>query len=154
MAIDNREMNRRLIKLSESPTAPFWRVDYDTLSTPERVFLLIWELESEVNNGGFHQYFYNSSGALAPHVVSALKAIGAEPTAEIAQRALNAVVNAITSWSNDADRQASVNRLSSGARQILESLDQEYYKCPEDLTPLLYKYVAEHRTEVRAPLDF
>ena len=91
---------------------------------------------------------------LAPHVVSALKAIGAEATAEIAQRALNAVVNAITSWSNDADRQASINRLSSGARQILESLDQKYYKCPEDLTPLLYKYVAEHRTEVRAPLDF
>jgi hypothetical protein len=154
MTIDNREMNRRLIKLSESPTGPFWRIDYDKLSAPEQVFLLIWELESEVNNGGFHQYFYNSSGVLAPNVVSALKAMGAQATAEIAQRALNAVGNAITSWSNDADRQASVNRLSSGTRQILENLDQEYYKCPEDLTPLLYKYVAEHRTEVRAPSDF
>ena len=53
MTIDNREMNRRLIKLSESPTARFWRIDYDKLSTPEQIFLLIWELESEVNNGGF-----------------------------------------------------------------------------------------------------
>jgi Domain of unknown function (DUF4375) len=113
--------------------------------------LLIWELESEVNNDGFHQYFHNSSGAL---VVSALKTVGAEAIADIAQRALNAVGNAITSWSNDADRQASVNRLSSGSWQILENLDQEYYKCPEDLTPLLYKYVTEHRIEIHAPLDF
>ena len=154
MTIDNKEMNRRLIKLSESPTTRFWRIDYDKLSTPEQVFLLIWELESEVNNGGFHQYFYNSSGALAPNVVSALKILGAEATADIAQQAFNAVANAITSWSSDADRQASINRLSSGVRQTLENLDQEYYKCPEDLTPLLYKYVAEHRIEVRAPSDF
>lgn len=154
MTFDNREMNRRLIKLSESSTGRFWRIDYDKLSTPEQVFLLIWELESEVNNGGFHQYFYNSSGALAPNVVSALKTVGAEATADMAQRALNAVGNAITSWSNDADRQASLNRLSSGTRQILENLDQEYYKCPEDLTPLLYKYVTEHRIEIHAPLDF
>jgi len=153
MAIDKREMNRRLIEFSESPTARFWRVDYDQLATSERVFLLIWELESEVNNGGFHQYFYNSSGALAPNVVDALKTIGAEATADIAQRALNAA-NAITFWSDDADRQASVNQLSSGARAILEDLDQQYYACSEDLTLLLYKYVAEHRTEVRAPSDF
>jgi hypothetical protein len=115
---------------------------------------LIWELESEVNNGGFHQYFYNSSGALAPNVVSALKTLGAEDTVDIVQRALNAVGNAITSWSDDAARQASINRLSSAARQTLENLDQEYYQCPEDLTPLLYKYVAEHRIKVHAPSDF
>jgi hypothetical protein len=52
MAIDGREMNRRLIKLSESSTSRFWRLDYGDLSPPERVFLLVWELESEVNNGG------------------------------------------------------------------------------------------------------
>jgi hypothetical protein len=52
MTIDNREMNRRLIRLSENPTSRFWRLDYKDLSIPERVFLVIWELESEVNNGG------------------------------------------------------------------------------------------------------
>src|SRR5689334_24380735 len=45
-------MNRRLIRLAESPDIRFWRVDYDQLSAPERVFGAIWELESEVNNGG------------------------------------------------------------------------------------------------------
>jgi Domain of unknown function (DUF4375) len=153
MTIDQQEMNRRLIKLSESPSSRFWRVEYRDLSTPERVFLLIWEFESEVNNGGFHQYFHNSSGVGAPHVVAALKSIGAQATAAIAQRALNAA-NQVTTWSRDADRQASIKLLPSATRQMLDGLDQEYYACGEDLTPLLYKYVAEHRTEIGAPVDF
>jgi len=44
--------------------------------------------------------------------VSALKAIGAQATA-VVQRALNTVASAITSWSDDADRQALINQLSS-----------------------------------------
>jgi hypothetical protein len=154
MTIDSREMNRRLIRLSESPTSRFWRLDYKDLSTSERVFLVIWELESEVNNGGFRQYFYNSSGALAPHVVGSLKTIDAPATADIVQRALNAVANTISSWSDDAHRQSGMNQLSSETQRILEELDQEFYACPEDLTPLLYKYVADHRIEVHAPADF
>jgi hypothetical protein len=153
MTIDKQEMNRRLIKLSESPSSRFWRVEYQDLSTPERVFLLIWEFESEVNNGGFHQYFHNSSGAGAPHVVAALKTVGAQATGAIAQRALNAV-NPVTTWADDAGRQASIKALPSATRQTLEDLDQEYYACREDLIPLLYKYVAEHRTEIGAPADF
>jgi len=154
MTIDHREMNRRLIKLSESPISRFWHLDYKDLSAPERVFLVIWELESEVNNGGFQQYFHNSSGALAPHAVDALKTLGATATADIVQRALDTVIKTITSWSDDAHRQTQVNQLSSETRQILEELDQEYYARPENLTPLLYKYVADHRIEVRAPVEF
>jgi hypothetical protein len=153
MPIDKREMNRRLITLSESSTSRFWRLDYNDLSTPERVFLVIWELESEVNNGGFCQYFHNSSGALALHVVGALKTIGAPATANIAQRALNAVANTMA-WSDDAHRRSEMNQISSETRQTLEDLDQEYYACPEDLTSLLYEYVADHRIEIHAPAEF
>jgi Domain of unknown function (DUF4375) len=154
MAIDSREMNRRLIKLSESPTSRFWRLDYQELSPPERVFLLIWELESEVNNGGFQQYFHNSSGAHAPEVAAALNTIGAPATAHIAQRALDAVTGTVTNWPDDIDRQARVARLSPQVRQTLDELDREYYKCSENLSSLLYNYVTEHRAEVRASSDF
>jgi hypothetical protein len=154
MTIDSREINHRLIKLSESSTSRFWRLDHRDLSPPERVFLLVWELESEVNNGGFLQYFHNSSGALALYIVDALKTIRAEATADIAQRALNAVAGTVTNWSDDAARQGDIKRLSPQARKTLDELDREYYKCPEHLTPLLYNYVTEHRAEVRAPSDF
>jgi hypothetical protein len=103
---------------------------------------------------GFTSTSITSSGALALHVMDALKAIGAEATADIVQRALNAVGDTITVLSDDAARQGSVKSLSPQARRILEELDREYYKCPEDLTPLLYNYVAEHRTQVGAPSDF
>jgi Domain of unknown function (DUF4375) len=86
--------------------------------------------------------------------VGSLKTIDAPATADIVQRALNAVANTISSWSDDAHRQSGMNQLSSETQRILEELDQEFYACPEDLTPLLYKYVADHRIEVQAPADF
>jgi hypothetical protein len=153
MAIDRDEMNHRLVKLSESPNIRFWRIDYDQLSFPERVFGLIWELESEVNNGGFHQYFWNSTGTLAPHVVDTLKTIGAAAAAGIAQQAL-AVVGPDIPWSDDATRKTHINQLSSQAREKLHDLDQAFFAYPNDLTTLLYRYVTKHRSELRAPADF
>jgi hypothetical protein len=153
MTIDRNEMNHRLIKLSESPNIRFWRVDYDQLSFAERVFGLIWELESEVNNGGFRQYFWNSTGALAPYVVDALKAVGAVAAAGIAQQAL-ALVGPDISWSDDAARKAHISQLSSQAKEQLHDLDQAFYVYPDDLTTLLYRYATEHRSELRAPADF
>jgi len=44
--------------------------------------------ESEVNNGGFSQYFLNSSGETAGFVVEALETIGAPNTADICRRAI------------------------------------------------------------------
>jgi hypothetical protein len=153
MTIDRNEMNQRLIKFAEGPDIRFWRADYDQLSFAERVFGLIWELESEVNNGGFHQYFLNSSGTLAPDVVDALKAIGATATAGIAQQALS-VVGTDISWTDDATRQAHIRQLSSQAMEKLNDLDRAFYAYPDDLTALLYRYVIEHRSELCAPADF
>jgi hypothetical protein len=146
------KMNRRLIRLAESPNIRFWRVDYDQLSSPERVFGLIWELESEVNNGGFHQYFLNSTGALAPHIVEALKAVGAVQTAALVQEAI-AQVGSVP-WSDDAARKTIMNALSSDVIEKLNKLDQSFYAYPNDLTELLYRYVDKHRVEICVPDNF
>jgi len=153
MTIDRKEMNRRLIRLAESQNIRFWRVDYNKLSFAERVFGLIWELESEVNNGGFHQYFLNSTGALAPYSVDALKAVGAVQTAGLVQQALAQVGNGIR-WPDDTARKAVINSLSSNVREKLNELDQSFYACPDDLTALLYRYVDKQRVEIGAPEDF
>ena len=36
----------------------------------------------------------------------------------------------------------------------LESLDQAFFRYPNDLTTLLYRYVSEHRDQIGAPVDF
>jgi penicillin V acylase-like amidase (Ntn superfamily) len=44
-------------------------------------------LEAEVNNGGFHQFFYNSAGDNTEDTIQALEIIGAATMAEITRRA-------------------------------------------------------------------
>ena len=58
--------------------------DYDKLnesflklSNGEKAIYIIWGLESEVNNGGFDQYYFNSSGQFAEFAPDALKLVGA-----------------------------------------------------------------------------
>lgn len=46
---------------------------------------MIWLLESEVNNGGFNQFYFNSSGRFCLLLPSALKLIGAFRFAELIQ---------------------------------------------------------------------
>jgi hypothetical protein len=50
--------------------------DYQTLYVLE-------QFEEEFMNGGVHQFFYNSSGAVAPQVVVALRRIGMERQADL-----------------------------------------------------------------------
>ena len=146
MKPDEHELERRLIKLAQGREVRFWRVPYDQLTYPERVFGLIWELESEVNNGGFEQYFSNSTGSLAPDIVNALKEVGANQMAAITQAAIDEVGE--VQWSDDEARKATMSRLSSASLKTLQGIDQAFYKYPDDLSELLYRYVYEHRAEI------
>ncbi len=48
---------------------------------------LVLEFEDEVNNGGFHQFFNNSSGDNTAETIVALEKIGATAMADILKRA-------------------------------------------------------------------
>src|SRR5215472_14129753 len=63
----------------------------ESLSGEERVVLAIEALEREVNNGGFRQFFENSSQEYAPMIVQALERIGCARTAAITQEAIDAL---------------------------------------------------------------
>ena len=80
------DMNRILIGLSESDRTKFGKEDFSAQSIPQKVFSSIWALEAEVNNGGFSQYFFNSSGETAEFVAEALDTIGASNTAAMQAR--------------------------------------------------------------------
>jgi hypothetical protein len=101
--------NEILIGLSESENTRFGKEDFAVQSPPQKVFSAIWAVESEVNNGGFSQYFSNDSAGSASFVVQALETIGAPRTANICNRAvvtafpggLPTTVEAIRSVAND-----------------------------------------------------
>lgn len=57
----------------------------------ERVVRAVEALEREVNNGGYLQFLVNSSVEFAPDIVASLRQINCPKTAEITQRAIDAL---------------------------------------------------------------
>jgi len=51
------------------------------------VSTLVENLEAELNNGGFEQFFFNAAGDLTAETIEALVAIGATHTASVVRRA-------------------------------------------------------------------
>ena len=58
-----------------------------TFSKSRQSIFIIWQLEAEVNNGGFNQFYYNSSGQYADKAEEAFKTIGAIKFADLTNRA-------------------------------------------------------------------
>lgn len=128
---------RFLIDLSERCRC--WHVDFEELTDPEKVFLCIWELEAEVNNGGFDQYFFNSSGDQANSAPWALRQIGAHSVATLCEEA-NAVFGESVPSEEGVRRQVMSN-LGDEASRTRNALDDRFYACGEDLEGLLYTFV-------------
>lgn len=64
------------------------RADLSEYSDLERAALCLHRLEAEVNNGGSHQFFFNSSGELVPQTLEALERIGAPQTKRLLEQAV------------------------------------------------------------------
>ena len=138
--------NHILINLSSSDKTSFGKEDFGSQSIPQKVFSALWEVEAEVNNGGFSQYFVNSGAESAHFVVDALRMIGAPKTADICQRAIAAAFPAGLPKSDEAIRAAAAD-FSDNVLETLEPIDQEFYSYPHNLTDLLFAYVSAHPEE-------
>lgn len=116
----------------------------DALSVPERLFYVAQTLEMEVNNGGFSQFFYNSSGAFAGEVVQAFETIGARRTAQICGRAL-AVFGREIPVDHD-ERQEMLDEMDCDeVNDILEECDDAFYEYEDDLNALNRAYVLKNK---------
>lgn len=140
------DKNNILISLSESDKTKFGKEDFANQSIPQKVFSAIWAVESEVNNGGFLQYFENHSCETAPFVVEALDTIGAPRTADICRRAI-AMVFPAGLPSAPEEISSLAGNLSDDTIQSLETLDDEFFRYPHDLTDLLFAHVSKHPEE-------
>ena len=57
------------------------------LTKGQQAIFSIWILQAEVNNGGFNQFYYNSSGQFSEMAKDGLDFIGAEKFAELVEKA-------------------------------------------------------------------
>jgi hypothetical protein len=135
--------NSYLIDLSESEQTDFGRTEFDQQSEPQKVFTSIWALESQVNNGGFLDYFVSSEFDTANFAPTALSSIGANACASIVQRALDLVPTSSLPSSREAC-QALVDSIDDDTRDKFKALDSEFFDYPDNLTDRLFEFVASH----------
>jgi len=75
--------------LSEKQPADYEK-EYGTVMSwnkSRQAIYMIWALEAEVNNGGYNQFYFNSSGQFYKHLPDVLKLVGANKFADLTQRA-------------------------------------------------------------------
>jgi hypothetical protein len=141
--------NSILINLSESDQTKFGKQDFARQSRPQKVFSAIWAVESEVNNGGFAQYFFNDSGESASFVVEALETIGAPKTAAICKRAIATAFPEGLPQAPETIRSLAAD-FPDPILEGLQPLDEEFFAYPHNLTDLLFAYVSQHPEEFGA----
>jgi hypothetical protein len=135
------DKNHFLIDLSESKRTDFGKADFAAQSEAQKVFSAIWELESQVSNGGFNLYFYNSDSDIIAYAPIARSAIGASSTANIVGRAI--AVIAPLPLTQDGRRSA-MDALSEECQDLLAALDSEFFAYPDNLTEMLFEFVYQH----------
>jgi hypothetical protein len=112
----------------------------------ERFVYAVEAMVREVNNGGWHQFFHNSSGALAFDLVPALEAIGSKENLSIARRALQ-IFGKPASLGEDERSKHLAKVTKDGENQPWEKLEDEFYENPEDLEAMMLEFIARNAAQ-------
>lgn len=109
---------------------------------PERHVYAVQGMSREVNNGGFEQFFFNSSGELAYDLVPGLEALGSRDNLLIARRAVERFGR--PGSLAEETRHAHLEKLieNAGEEGVWHDLEDEFYENPEDLEKIILDYIA------------
>jgi hypothetical protein len=122
------------------------RDGFDRLSHPEQVIGCLTELEMEVNNGGFDQYYWNSPGDHALETVDALRELGAGHTASLLVSA-NAAFGPEGPSRDRDDRGKQMDGLPGSAKESWSELDRAFDEYRDNLSALAAAYIRAHRSD-------
>jgi hypothetical protein len=123
------------------------RTGLKNLTDEEWVILAVEALEREVNNGGYRQFFINSSCGFAPIIVEALNRAGCTQAAELTQRAIDTLniqgpitVDSICLVMEDDDEERD---------DKLDACDKQYFAAVGDLSGPLLEFIKSNRDKVK-----
>jgi hypothetical protein len=124
--------------------------DVGALTGAAKNLYLVHVLDGEVFNGGFHQYFSNSSGDYAHEALSALLELGAGEAAKLLQQAIRAFpLERVSKERGERNEQ-----LDHVDVKLLDALDAQYYALSdagtEDLGTLIRAFMTRHAGEAVA----
>jgi hypothetical protein len=118
-----------------------------SLTDEERIVLAVEALERQVNNGGYDQFFVNSSREFAPIIVGALQRIGCKKTAKITQNAIEAL--GISDLRSDAI-EAVISTHDENRGVKLNRCDDSYHRSTEPIAERLFAFIKANRSSIRS----
>jgi hypothetical protein len=104
--------------------------------TPELITELVLEWENEVNNGGHHQFFHNSSGDNTAETIRALETIEANTMADILRRAASRFPAGMPPKDREARRDL-LWELFPDPKTAFTDLDDQFFGYPDNLSELI-----------------
>jgi len=120
-----------------------WGDELEKLTEQQKNFYFNQNLEREINNGGFYQFFFNTSGDFAFETINSLKIIGANKTAVILQKAIDQFPD--KSIPKDrAERQEVLVKIEALVEKTWEELGRKFYVYEDDLNTLNIEYIRQN----------
>lgn len=116
---------------------------FDDLCEVDQVLVTVWGLEADVNNGGFDQYFFNSSGDHAFFAERALRLVGAHKMAMIVGRAIG-LLGPGGVPRDRYERQRTLEAARDRIAASLDDLDRQFFEYPDDISTLVEAYLARN----------
>jgi hypothetical protein len=118
------------------------------LTNGQKAIFSTWWLEAEVNNGGFNQFYFNSSGQFAEMAEVGFMTIGAEKFSELTKRA-NKIYSENKQRLEEFDDGTMESFSESYKDNPLNDLDTEFYNLydSEKIGELRIKYIRENKNE-------
>ena len=142
-----KEVNAMIIALYEVISEKCqYGENIDALNESERTFFITQVAETEVNGGGFSQFFFNSGGNFASEIVNAFTTIGAIKTAAICQQAL-IVIGSDMPIDHNERQEWLLNYENEETEAKLSQCDDAFYRYEENLNALNYDYVMKHEAD-------
>jgi len=131
------------------PTSYTEEEEYETVlgwNKSRQAIYMIWILESEVNSGGYNQFYSNSGGQYHKYLPDALKLVGADKLADLTQRA-NDVFEKENQKSTENQDSTIVEISKSYPSYLFKRFDDEFYKIAqvENLNQIQVDFIRNHK---------
>ena len=121
---------------------------WDSLSREQKMYLAVFALDAEVNNGGHSQYFFNSAGDHWQLAFDGLEAMGFEERLEIFKGVLKLFGNQ-KPFSDRGRRQDQLANVYTKHEDAFDEFDSRYYKASESVEVLSTRFVIQNASKFK-----
>jgi hypothetical protein len=116
---------------------------FQELSDAEKLYYAMTLFQNEINNGGFHQFFFNSSGSYYELIENGLVTFDEPQTLGLLHQAKRIVFPEIAVPVSVETRRNLLPAPAPDLMNSLDVLDQRFYRNPDTLTPKLEAFARQ-----------